>query len=168
MNGVMQVLKASGIADKDIITSQFNIEQQTRWDDKQNTNIVIGYQVTNIVTVKIRDISKAGSIIDAAAAAGGDLIRVNSISFTVDDPTPLLKIARDKAIQDAMDRAKQMAQTSGVTLGKLMYITEATPYLPYTDVNAKMSLAVPAAAALTPISAGELEYPGQRAAGLLN
>ena len=159
MDNIMQVLKSGGIADKDISTSQFSIQQLTRWDDKQNTNIVIGYQVSNMVTAKIRDITKAGSIIDAAAEAGGDLIRVNSISFMVDDPTPLQKIAREKAIQDAMDRAKQMSQASGVKLGKLLYITESTPYVPYTETNyMKMAGAAVPSAAPTSISPGELEF----------
>ena len=81
MNGIMQVLKDSGIPDKDMQTSQYNIDQVTRWDEKQSTYIVVGYRVTNTVTAKIRDISKAGPIIDKAAATGGDLIRVNGISI---------------------------------------------------------------------------------------
>ncbi|MHB8085032.1 MAG: SIMPL domain-containing protein [Dehalococcoidia bacterium] len=159
MDNIMQVLKSGGVADKDLTTSQFSIQQLTRWDDKTSTNIVIGYQVSNMVTAKIRDITKAGAIIDAAAEAGGDLIRVNSINFMVDDPTPLLKVARDKAIQDAMDRAQQMAQTSGVKLGKLLYITESSPIIPYTQTN-YMKLAVPSAAGAAPtsISPGELEF----------
>lgn len=159
MDNIMQVLKSGGIADKDISTSQFSIQQLTRWDDKQNTNIVIGYQVSNMVTAKIRDITKAGAIIDAAAEAGGDLIRVNSISFMVDDPTPLQKIAREKAIQDAMDRARQMSQVSGVKLGKLLYISESTPYVPYTETNyMKVAGAAVPSAAPTSISPGELEF----------
>jgi len=159
MDNIMQVLKSGGIADKDISTSQFSIQQLTRWDDKTNTNIVTGYQVSNMVIAKIRDITKSGAIIDAAAEAGGDLIRVNGITFMVDDPTPLLKIARDKAIQDAMDKAKQMAQASGVKLGKLLYISESTPYLPSTQIN-YMKATVPEAASTAPtsISPGELEF----------
>ena len=66
MNGIMQVLKGAGVADKDIKTSRYNIEQLTRWDEKENTYIVIGYQISNIVTIKIRDMNKAGDIIDKA------------------------------------------------------------------------------------------------------
>ena len=64
MTGIMQVLKNSGIADKDIQTSQYNIQQVTRWDEKQSTYDVIGYKVSNTVNAKIRDIGKAGTIID--------------------------------------------------------------------------------------------------------
>ena len=159
MNSIMQVLKGSGIADKDIQTSQYNIQQVTRWDDKQNTYEVIGYKVSNIVNAKIRNIEKAGSIIDNAAASGGDLIRINGISFSVDDPTPFYKIAREKAVLYAMEKAKQMAQLSGVKLGKLLYLTESNSYIPpIRDNYMKFADSAAMAPSPTPISAGELEF----------
>jgi uncharacterized protein YggE len=160
MSGVMRVLKDNGIPDKDIQTSQFNIQQITRWDEKQSTYIVTGYQVTNTVTCKIRDITKAGPIIDKAADAGGDLIRVNGITFTVDDPTPYYKIAREKAVQYAMDKAKQISQVSGVKLGKVLYMSEDSSYTPPMRENFAMKYSALDAAvpAPTPISAGELEF----------
>jgi len=160
MNAVIQVLKSNGIPDKDIQTSQFNIQQVTRWDDKQSTYIVDGYKVSNMVTAKIRDIARAGPIIDAAAVAGGDLTRVNGIGFTVDDPTPYYKIAREKAVQYAMEKAKQISQVSGVKLGKVLYISEGTNYAPVVRENYAMKFSAMDAAppAPTPISAGELEF----------
>lgn len=158
MNGIMQVLKGSGIADKDIQTSQYNIQQVTRWDDKQNTYEVIGYKVSNIVNAKIRNIEKAGSIIDSAAVSGGDLIRVNGISFSVDDPAPYYKIAREKAVLYAMEKAKQMAQLSGAKLGKLLYITEGNSYVPPVRDNYMKFESAAMAPSPTPISAGELEF----------
>ena len=159
MTGIMKVLKNSGIADKDIQTSQYNIQQVTRWDEKQSTYEVIGYKVSNTVNAKIRDIGKAGSIIDNAAASGGDFIRVNGISFSVDDPTPFYRIAREKAVLYAMEKAKQMAQLSGAKLGKLLYVNESTEYTPQVRNN-YMKFAGEAAMAPspTPISAGELEF----------
>ncbi len=159
MNNVVQTLKSNGIADKDIQTTQFNIQQVTKWDDKQNTYIVIGYKVSNQVTIKIRDTGKAGTIIDKSVAAGGDLIRINSISFTVDDPTPVFKVAREKAVQNAMEKAKQIAQASGVSLGNVIYISEGTVYTPVNQVNyLKSAVPMPAAAPSTSVSAGELEF----------
>jgi uncharacterized protein YggE len=154
MDAVMNALISNGVAAKDIQTQQFSIQQLTKWDPKTNTNTVTGYQVTNIVTAKIRTLDKAGSIIDAVAAAGGDLTRVNGISFSVDDPTVYNNQAREKAIADAKAKAEQMASLSGVKLGKPTYISESTPYPSPTPVfKADSSGAAPS----TPISPGEMK-----------
>ena len=87
MNAVVDAIKTNGVADKDIQTQWYSISPVTRWDDKTNEQITTGYSVTNMVTAKIRDITKAGTIIDAVTDAGGNLTRINGISFTVDDPT---------------------------------------------------------------------------------
>lgn len=160
MTGIMQVLKDSSIADKDIQTSQYNIQQVNHWDEKPNNYVVDGYRVSNTVTCKIRDIAKAGSIIDRAVEAGGDLIRINGIDFTVDDPTPYYKIAREKAVLYAMDKAKQISQTSGTKLGRILNISESTSYNPPMVGNYAMKSSGMDAAAMapTPISAGELEF----------
>ncbi|MDD5312188.1 MAG: SIMPL domain-containing protein [Dehalococcoidia bacterium] len=159
MGRIMNVLKNSGIADKDIQTTQFDIQQVTQWDDKQRTQIILGYSVTNTVQAKIRSVDKAGAVIDSAAESGGDLIRINGISFTVDDPTPFYKIAREKAVQYAMEKAKQISQVSGINLGKVLYVSEGSVYTtPMRQNYMKYSATDMAPAAPTPISAGELEF----------
>jgi len=85
MTEVMAVLTANGVAEKDIQTRWYSISPVTKWIDDYKEQITIGYRVTNTVTVKVRDIDKTGTIIDAITAAGGDLTRVQGISFTVDD-----------------------------------------------------------------------------------
>jgi len=85
---------------------------------------VISYQVNNTVTVKIRATDKVGAVIDAAAAAGGDLTRVNGVSFSVEKPEQYYTQARQAAVKDAQAKAEQLAQLSGVTLGKAFYISE--------------------------------------------
>ena len=154
MNKKMTALTDNGIAKKDIQTQHFSIDQVTRWDDEKQEEIVIGYRVTNMVNAKIREIDKAGSIIDAVAAVGGDLTRINNISFSVDDPSPYYKEAREKAMADAKAKAEQLADLSGVKLGKPTYISEGTIYPIYTRT---MYEAAGAAPAPTPISAGEME-----------
>jgi uncharacterized protein YggE len=152
MNGVMSALADNGVAEKDIQTQRFSIDQVTRWDDKNQQEVVIGYRVTNMVTAKIREIDKAGAIIDAVAAAGGDLTRINSIGFSVDDPTPYYKEAREKAMADAKAKAEQLAKLAGVGLGKPTYISEGTVYPVYPTMYKEAAGAAP-----TPISPGELE-----------
>jgi uncharacterized protein YggE len=151
MNRVMTALADNGVAKKDIQTQYFSIDQVTRWDDEKQQEIVVGYRVTNMVTAKIREIGKAGTIIDAVATAGGDLTRVNGITFSVDDPSAYYKDAREKAMADAGAKAEQLAELSGVKLGKPTYISEGTIYPVSPPVYRE------AAGAPTPISPGELE-----------
>jgi len=156
MNAVMQVLKGNGIADKDIQTQQFSIQPVTQYIEDQQRTIITGYRVTNIVIAKIRQLDKAGTIIDAVAAAGGNLTRIDNISFSIEDPTPYYDQARADAIQDGITTAKQMASEADIRIGRLIYMSESTPYVPSIAVREYAMNAVPAAAP-TPISPGELE-----------
>ncbi len=157
MDSVMTALTGNGVAKKDIKTQYLSIQQLTKWDADKNEAVVIGYQVTNMVTAKIRDIEKAGSIIDAVAKAGGDLTRINNISFSVDDPTQYYDEARGKAVADATAKAGQLAKLAGVTLGKPTYISEATYSPPIIYRDAAMVKEAAAPGVETPVSPGEME-----------
>lgn len=154
MEKVMAALAENGVADKDIQTQYFNIYKVTRWDTNSQQEVVIGYRVTNIVTAKIRDIDKAGSIIDAVTEAGGDLTRIEGINFSVDDPSDYYSEAREEAMADAKGKAVQLANLAGVTLGKPTYISENTytpsPITRSLDEAAKVD-------GETSISPGEME-----------
>ena len=157
MDRVMAALKGQGVAEKDIQTQYFNIQRVTRWDNERQQEIVIGYRVTNMVTAKIREVAKAGTVIDTVATAGGDLTRVDSIGFTVDDPSPYYEEARQKAVVDAQAKAKQLAEVAGVTLGKPTYISESS-YMPGPIYRQDMMVKAEGAPAVeTPISPGEME-----------
>lgn len=160
MNEIRAALLGSGIAESDIQTAYFNIRQQTRWDDNNNEEIVTGYRVTNSVIAKVRDIEKVGSIIDSAVSAGGDLIRIDNVSFSVEDPSLYYEEAREKAMNDARDRAEQLAELAGVTLGAPVYISEGASSPVYRDVFYEMGggLTAPVpSSADSSISPGEME-----------
>jgi hypothetical protein len=155
MERVTTALTDSGVDEKDIQTQYFSITQVTRWDDETQQDIVIGYRVTNTVAAKIREMDKIGSIIDVVAAAGGDYTRINSIAFSVDDPTAYYGEARQKAMADAIAKAEQMAELAGVELGKPTYISEWESYpVNYIDYKAAMETSP---SVETPISPGEIE-----------
>ena len=154
MDKVMTVLKAGGVAEKDIQTQYFSIQQVTRWDQDNQQEIVVGYRVSNMVMAKIREIAKTGSIIDTVAKAGGDLTRIDNIGFSIDDPSAYRKEARDKAMADAKAKAEQLANLSGVRLGKPTYISESISYPVYPS---PVRVAEAAQAPLTPISPGEMK-----------
>jgi uncharacterized protein YggE len=156
MDAVMRALKTEGVADKDIQTQQFSISPVRKWLEKEQREVTTGYRVDNMVLAKIRDMDKVGTIIDVVAQAGGDMTRINDISFTVDDTMPYYKQARDKAVADAMAKAKQIAGAAGIRLGDLLYVSEGALYAPV--VRNVYTEAAKAAPAPTPISPGELEF----------
>ena len=85
-----------------------------------------GYEVTNMVTVKITAIDNTGAIIDAAVAAGGDLLTIDGVTFSVDQPDQYYAQARELAMNDAKAKANQLAELAGVTLGNATYISESS------------------------------------------
>jgi uncharacterized protein YggE len=159
MDKVIAALKSNGVADKDIQTRYFSIQQLTRYDNNSQQSVVTGYMVSNTVTVKIRVMDKVGSIIDKVAVAGGDYTRINGISFSVDKPEQYYANARTKAMEDAKTKAEQLAKLSGVALGKATYVSESSsspsPYYYSGAMYAKdmESAAVPT----TSISPGETD-----------
>jgi uncharacterized protein len=146
MSRVMKALANSGIATKDIQTGYYNISQRTRWDNEKQMEQPTAYQVTNMLTVKVRDTAKAGGIIDAVVQAGGDLIRINGIDFSVEEPSKYYTEVREKAITAAKTKADHLAKLAGVTLGKPTYIAENAQYSPNYGAYSNVAVAVPAPA----------------------
>ena len=155
MAGVIESLKANGLADIDIQTQHFSIHQ--RYDYSKGRREFRGYSVTNTVSAKIRDLDSVGNVIDNAAAAGGDLVEINSIQFTIDDPTKLKMQARVAAMQDAQAKAQTLATEGGVALGKPISISESGDYYPPGPFRAEAAFADDAAAIETPIQFGQLQ-----------
>jgi uncharacterized protein YggE len=117
---LIDTLKSKGVQAKDIQTSQLSINPT--YDDKGQR--ITGYQVTNQVTATLHDIAGAGGLIDAAAGAVGDAVRVQSIGFSIDDDSALKAEARTQAVHLAQLQAEQMAKAAGVKLGRIQLITE--------------------------------------------
>ena len=155
MTGVLTSLKANDIADNDIRTERFSIYPQ--YDYTDDGRVLRGYSVNNTVSAKVRELESISDIIDDAAAAGGDIVVVNSIQFMVEDPTPLQAQARALAAKDAAAKAQTLAEASGVALGKPVAITETTsggsPPIAFAKAE---EFAADSARSSTPIEAGEL------------
>lgn len=157
MQQVMDALTAQGVDSKDIQTEYFNIYPVTSWDRETEKEVNEGYRVNNTVSVKIRDIEKVGTIIDAVADAGGDYTRINSIDFSIDDPSPYYGEAREAAMADAKAKAQQLASLSGETLGSVTYVSENTYTAPIAKRVSEIAYAEDAAGYPTSISAGEMD-----------
>ncbi|MEE9324017.1 MAG: SIMPL domain-containing protein, partial [Dehalococcoidia bacterium] len=154
MEAVLNALTGNGVAERDIKTQFFSIFPM--YDYRNGSQILTGYRVTNTVTAKIRNVDNAGAVIDAAARAGGDLTRIQGISFMVDDPSPYISRAREAAVMDAVAKAEQLANLTGVTLGKPIFITESGGFAP-PPIFVDRAFVEAAAAAPTPILPGETE-----------
>lgn len=158
MNRLIAALKQNGLADKDIKTTGYSVQQVTRYDNGKNESVPDGYSVSNTVSAKIRALDKVGAIIDAVAAAGGDATRINGVTITVEKPETYYVEARTRAMGDAKSKADQLATLAGVKLGSAYYITESSGYYTPTDYPMRVEASgISAAQGSTPISSGETE-----------
>jgi uncharacterized protein YggE len=157
MAELLKTLKANNVADKHVQTSNFHVSPQQVFDrDGQRPPKVVGYTVTNQVTVRILEVAKLGAILDAVVQAGGN--QIQGVTFSVADPQPHLDQARRKAIADAKHRASEYAAAAEVKLGKPRLIQE-TSAAPPRPMYAQAMRGV--AAAEVPIAAGEQTISAQ-------
>jgi uncharacterized protein YggE len=130
---VVGVLKGAGVADKDVQTSDLSISPNV----SGSGNHVDGYEVDNTVTAKVRDVNKAGTIVDAATKVAGNEVVVRNLSFSFDDNSSMVAAARAQAVKRAQDQARQLADAAGVGLGNLDSISSTSvPVGPPTDPSA--------------------------------
>jgi uncharacterized protein YggE len=154
MNKIMDVLKKQRIADKDVQTSSFNIQPEYERDPRgRTTPEVVGYRVTNQVQVHVRNLPELGKTLDALVQAGSN--SVSGISFGMNDATGLLNEARGKAVTDARSRAKLYAQAAGVSVGKVLSISEQRLEIPRPQFMARSFAAADASS--VPVATGEHE-----------
>lgn len=129
---VMASLKKSGVAGADLQTSGLTIDPE--YDYGAGGATLKGYQVSESLNAKLRDLDTAGRAISAAANAGGNDVRINGISLDLESDSLLVKAARDEAFADAKAKAEQYAKAAGRSLGAVQSISEQTsqsPPLPY-------------------------------------
>lgn len=174
MTKLVASLKGLGIVDADLQTSNFNIrfERIEHWPpvpappaapvgkavavaeaSKPEKPAVDGvFVVTNTLSVTVRDLSKLGDALSSSTAAGANTIW--GVDFRINDPEPLLAQARDKAVAEALEKAKRLAAAAGVKVGKLVSIEESGRGGPM-PVGAMFSTRE--AKAAVPIEAGSME-----------
>jgi uncharacterized protein len=153
MNSVIAALKNLGIADEDIQTSTIDISPV--YDYNSSSPHITGYQVTNVVSVHVRDITKVADVIDDSVAAGATT--VNGVTFDLADRTTAENQARDAAVKDARSHADALAAAAGVTITGVQSISDTTMSYPYPIYGASDSAkgGAPGAPAVpTPVQPG--------------
>jgi len=115
------VLKGAGVASVDITTTDVSLYPRYG----TSSDVITGYEASNGVTAKLRDLDKAGLLIDAAAEQVGDSIRLGGLRFAIDDTGPLYVKARELAVGQARAQAEQLAKAAGVSLGRVVTVSES-------------------------------------------
>jgi len=126
MDAVIGALKAQGIADADIQTTNLSVNPQ--YDYEKETRDIVGYWVDNRVSVTFRNLPTLGSGLQAGLDAGANT--VYDLRFTIDNSDALLSEARALAVADARQRAQTLADAAGVKLGKALDIRESSSAYP--------------------------------------
>ena len=165
MDAVVRAVKAHGLEDQDVQTRSFNIWPQYEYPEvasggtRTRRQVLVGYTVSNMAGIKIRDVDAVGAIIDDVAEAGSDKTRIDGVNFSVEDPEPFMAQLRQEAVGDAVAKADHFASLTGVAVGDLVSIGEVgsgTPVVRSSGFGEAL-MARTAAAPATSISGGELE-----------
>ena len=143
-------LRKNGIAAEDIKTTDLSISPRYDYRNDGSEPKIIGYTVTNTVTVKVRRMADASRVIDDAVDAGGNMTRMNGIFFEIAEAKELREQARAKAVQEARRKAEQLAALSGVELGIPISVEEVSVNIPMPPGRYMMD----GAAEATPIEPG--------------
>jgi uncharacterized protein YggE len=152
MGKVLAALKRAGIDERDVQTSRISLQPQysASTSSRPGPSSIVGYRASNRVTIRLKDVTKVASVIDALVAAGAN--DIGNVNFFVSNASKLLDDAREKAVADARRKAEIYAKAAGVTLGTPLSISEEGA--PQPVFRAKMAAPM-AAAAPTPIAQGE-------------
>lgn len=160
MEALVAAVRGAGIAGTDISTSGFSVQPRYTYPGQNNNGgeqqapKIVGYEVRNAVTIKVRDMKALGPLLDSVVVAGAN--DVGNLTMTLADTAALADKARRAAIADARKKAEAYAEAAGVKLGRVLRISEQgamsprTFAMPVSPDSAKMMSSVP-------VEAGELD-----------
>ncbi|WP_179504399.1 MULTISPECIES: SIMPL domain-containing protein [unclassified Sphingomonas] len=161
MNATLSALKASGVAARDMQTSNLSVSpvygQQKRLPDgsTEGDPVIVGYRATNQVQVKQRDLARYGQVIDTLVKAGAN--EVNGPSFQLDKPDVAQDEARVDAVSKARARAELYARAAGLKVVRILTISETGGWSPQPPMLYARADKMMMSAAPSPVAAGELD-----------
>jgi uncharacterized protein YggE len=154
MSRVIEQLKSSGVDAKDIQTSSINLYAQYDYDREQQKQVFRGYQASNRVTVKFRDLDSVGEVLDALVTSGAT--NLNGPSFSAEDDSAAREDARQRAFERAYQRALSYAQMAGYSKVKLLLLSESLIGNGPVPMFAQRGMLTESADASMPIEAGSV------------
>ncbi|MEM8812586.1 MAG: SIMPL domain-containing protein [Pseudomonadota bacterium] len=119
---VIDAVKAAGIPDADVRTANYRLSPQIRYDEKTRVPEILGYEVVNTIVVSVSDVAKTGAILDTLLTSGAN--QAGSVQFIVSNLDERLDAARADAVQNAIRKARVLAESAGVALGAIQSIRE--------------------------------------------
>ena len=152
MDKVMAALRAAGIAPRDIQTSGINLNPQYRYAENQPP-VIVGYQASNTVNVKVRELARLGKVLDALVAQGAN--QINGPSFGIDQPEAALEEARLAAVKKAQAQAQTYARALGLQVKRIVSISEGGASLPRPMPMMRAMAAADASFKETAVAPGE-------------
>jgi uncharacterized protein YggE len=123
MQSVVDQIKALGVPDEDIQTTGINLNAQYDYDRANQRQVFRGYQVSNRVSVKLRDVQTTGAALDALVVAGAT--DLSGPTFSIEDDTEAKAIARERAVERAQQRARAYAEMFGYDRVEVLSISES-------------------------------------------
>jgi uncharacterized protein YggE len=147
---VINALVGAGLDRKDISTTQVTLQPQYSNPEPNGTASITGYRATNAIQVRIHPTDAASRMLALVVSTGGDATRITSVSYSIADDSQLVKDARARAFNDAKNRADQYAQLSGLRLGKVLSISEASGSSPTAGAPSAPPKAMATAVPLEP------------------
>lgn len=154
MEKILTVLKEHEVAPNDVQTSRINVRPlHERSRDGQQHPKIVAYEVTNELQIRVRQLSRLGTVLDALVQAGSN--QLSGVSLDVADPKSLLDEARRKAIADARHRAQLYAREAGIRVGKVRSISEQPIRTPQPRYLARGTAEM---ASSVPVAIGEKEF----------
>ncbi|WP_246541171.1 SIMPL domain-containing protein [Mycobacterium spongiae] len=127
---VIDALVGAGMDRKDIRTTRVSLQPQYGDSEPSGTATITSYRADNALEIKIHPPDAASRLLELIVSTGGDAARISSVSYSIADDSKLVTEARARAFEDAKSRAEQYAQLSGLRLGDVLSISEATGAAP--------------------------------------
>lgn len=151
LTAVLARVKAAGVEDRDIQTSTLNLNPNWSNSDGSSMPVIQGYVATNVLQIRVRELKGLGGVLDAAITDGANTL--NGISFGLAEPEPAMDEARKAAVAKAKARAELLTGAAGVSLGRIVTISEGGGYAPPMPMY-RMEAAM--ADAPVPVEGGEV------------
>lgn len=154
MTRVLAALKATGVQPRDIATANVSLQPQYRYEDNKPP-VITGYQASNTVSIRFRDIARSGAILDILVGQGAN--QIDGPNLSLDQPDAALDEARVDAIKQARARAELYARAAGLSVARIMTISESGANAPPPPMPMYLARSAGLAKADTMIAPGETD-----------